>query len=142
MGAVIVDIADALVEVLNAHEFSQEFTAVRSYAPRYTPKELETLRVTVVANSLAKARASRGEHQEDYVIQVGVEQRKWETADLDALMALVEEIGDFCLDTELTVGEMEAKPMALENAPIYDPDLPDEARVFMSVVAISYRLWR
>lgn len=144
MAAVMVQIADALVEALNLPEFSEDFTAVRRYRPIYKLSELETLRVTVVPHGIALERASRSNHQTDYQLDIGVQQRVGvedaaEEAS-DELMALVEEIADFCIS--LSLQEPHAICTAVVNDPIYAPDHLEDLHCFTSVLTLTFRLWR
>ena len=49
--AQIIELADAIVEQLNAHEFSETFTAERGYLPTFDLPDLNSLKVTVVPSS-------------------------------------------------------------------------------------------
>lgn len=140
MSAVMVQIADALVEALNGEQFSQDFVAVRRYRPLYELKDLETLRVTVVPHALTLERASRADHQVDYQVDIGVQKRVADDEASDDLMALVEEIADFCITLNLeTPG---AVCTAVENDPIYAPDHLEEMRCFTSVQTVTFRKFR
>ncbi|HND54215.1 MAG TPA: hypothetical protein PLV92_17515, partial [Pirellulaceae bacterium] len=88
MPAAIVQLADAVVADLNAATFSQPFTAQRSYLPRWKLEELATIRVTVVPKDDVGERASRAQWQEDYQLDVAIQQRLGanETAQMDALV--------------------------------------------------------
>ena len=136
----LIDLADAIVTSLNAGEFSREFEAARHYQPVYELADLQTLRVSVVPKSVEIAAASRSESYFDAAIDVAVQQRvdPGDSAALDALMQLVEEIGDFLrrrwTDTAAFIG--------LENEPVFDPEHLNSEHVFTSLLTVRYRVRR
>ena len=101
----MVDLAAAAVTALNAGSFSQAFTAVRKYQPRWKRDELANLRVTVVPRGDDRdgtaSGGARNEYQEDLVFEVGVQKQYDATNDVtelatcDALAYLFEEVKDF-----------------------------------------------
>ena len=141
--AVVTDIADAVVQELNAGTFSTPLEAKRHYRPIFDLAEMQDLHVTVVPKGLAVERLDRSRNQHDVAIDIAV-QKKCQTADnaeLDPLMALVEEIADFFRLRRLT-----ACPGAVwirtENVPIYAPEHLDELRQFTSVLTLTFRVVR
>ena len=140
--AVIIDIADAVVATLNAGTFSQAFTAERHYLPRFELPDMATLRVSVVPKGIASQALDRKRDQNDYRIDVAVQHKAGiDLAALDALMNLVEEIGDYLQATPL-VGYPQARVFDMTNEPIYAPEHIDEFRAFTSVMTFTYRVWR
>lgn len=98
--AAIINLADAIVTALNAHAFSQPFTAVRAFIPRVDLGEMsETLHVTVVPTAVESKLDTRTTSQHEYVVEIGVQKKPPSLANvsLDPLMRLVEEIADFFL---------------------------------------------
>jgi hypothetical protein len=95
--ALAADIAEAVVAELNGHAFSLPFTAVRSYRPVYGREEMKALHVTVVAGGFTMEPAGRGLTQEDYVVEIGLQQAAdpQDMGAMDALLGLVEEIVAF-----------------------------------------------
>ena len=141
--AVIIDIADAVVQELNAGTFSMPLEAKRHYRPIFDLAEMQDLHVTVVPKGLAIERLDRSRNQHDVAIDIAV-QKKCQTADnaeLDPLMALVEEIADF-----FRLRRLESCPAAVwirtENMPIYAPEHLDELRQFTSVLTLTFRVVR
>lgn len=141
--AVILDIADAVVAELNGHTFSQALTARRFYRPLFDLKDMAALHVSVVPKGVTIERADRSRNQEDYQVDVAV-QKKFSTGDaaeLDPLMALVQEIADF-----FRLRRLAAYPGATwlktENAPVYAPEHIDEYRQFTSVLTLAFRVVR
>jgi hypothetical protein len=120
MAAVLVQVADAVVELLNTVDtFSQSFTAERKYPHSLTPLEkIRGRRVDVVPSSHFDTElGTRG--TVTYVVRVVIvirerftqDDRQEETSEgrpisneaVDELVALVEEINEFfCGDTERT----------------------------------------
>jgi len=141
--AVVTDIADAVVQELNGHTFSQALTAVRHYRPIFDLAQMQDLHVTVVPKGLAIERLDRSRNQHDVQVDIAV-QKKCQAADnaeLDPLMALVEEIADFFRLRRLTAWP-EAVWIRTENVPIYAPEHLDELRQFTSVLTLTFRVVR
>jgi hypothetical protein len=142
MMATIIEIADAVVATLNAGTFSQAFTAERHYLPRFELPDLATLRVSVVPKGIASQALDRNRDQVDYRIDVAVQQKAGvELATLDALMNLVEEIGDYLQATHL-VSFPQARCIDMVHEPIYAPEHLEEFRAFTTVMTFTYRMWR
>lgn len=144
MPATVIAIADAVTAVINDGSFAQTFTAERAYVPVHELTELVDLKVTVVPASLSAALLTRGSaHLFDYVIDVGIQQKKEPTvANLDPLMLLVERIVDLFRGKPLAVGSATAHCTLAENRLIFAPDHLDEKRVFTSVVSLTFRMGR
>jgi hypothetical protein len=143
--AVLVDIADAIVAELNGHAFSKPFTALRSYRPLFEREEMKDLHVTVVPAGFTLELAGRNQSQTDYVVEVGVQHapETFDTAAMDALMGLVEEIVAFfkfrrlvaypsavCMKAALATG--------CERG--YAAEHVDQLQQFTSVLALTFRV--
>ena len=140
--AVIIDIADAVVATLNAGTFSQAFTAERHYLPRFELPDMTMLRVSVVPKGIASQTLDRKRDQNDYRIDVAVQHKTGtDLVTFDALMNLVEEIGDYLQGTPL-VGYPQARCFDMVNEPIYAPEHLEEFRQFTSLMTFTYRVWR
>lgn len=140
----VIDIADAVVAALNeagGHAFSQPFTAQRCYVPTFDLKEMKDLHVTVVPRSLEMVTAGRSLLQNDVQIDLAVQKKlptdtTGDSAAIDALMGLVQEIAEFIRST----GRFgEAVWMKTENKPIYSPEHLEQLRQFTSVLTVTYR---
>lgn len=99
----VVALAESVKDELNAHAFSQEFEAVRTYRPFWKREELSVLRVAVrgVGDERNGAEGSRATYREDIVAEVSV-QKAFDSdndetivSDSDRLSYLFEEIKDF-----------------------------------------------
>ncbi|OQB78594.1 MAG: hypothetical protein BWX88_05154 [Planctomycetes bacterium ADurb.Bin126] len=144
--ATIVDIADAVAAELNGHTFSQAFTARRLYRPVFDLADMKTLHVSVVPKGVEMQGASRTLVQHDYLIDVGVQKKlptspSGDNTEIDALMALVEQIADFFRQRRL-----QAMPNVVwvktENPSIYLPEHLDQLRQFTSVLTLTFRVLR
>jgi len=141
--ATITDIADAVVAELNGHTFSQSLVAVRYYRPVFDLGEMQTLHVSVVPKGVTIERADRSRNQYDFAIDVAVQKKfeKGDAAELDPLMALVEEVADF-----FRLRRLAAYPDAVwvrtDNVPVYAPEHLEEFRQFTSVLTLTFRVVR
>lgn len=138
--ALTIQVSDAVVAELNAGDFSQEFEAQRFYRPQFDAAELKTLRVSVVPKKIEIAIAGRGSNQYDIGVDVAV-QKKLDSdtnAEIDPLMQLVEEIGEFFKQRSLA--SIAATWIKTENAPIFGMEHLDQDRVFTSVLTLTFRM--
>ena len=142
--SLITSIADAVVTDLNgaaAGTFAQTFTAARHYRPQFDLAELKTLRVSVVPKGIAITGLMRIANQHDVSIDVAVQKKvnPTDSAELDGLMTLVEQIADYFRLRRLT-----ALPTALwtktENVPVYAPEHLEQKQVFTSVLTFTFRV--
>jgi len=141
--AMILDIADAVRDELNGKVWSMSFTAKRAYKPSFDLPEMADLHVTVVPKGLTIAREDRSSYRYDYRVDIGVQQKfeQGAHAELDPLMGLVEEIGDYFRDVILET-DPEAVCTGVENGPIYAQEHFREKRLFTSILTLGFRLWR
>ena len=137
--AQIADIADAVATALNGHTFSQPFTAARAYLPAFDLKDMKDLHVTVVPRGQECSTAGRGLAQSDVQIDVAVQKKlsAADNAEIDALMALVQEIAEF-VRAKGRLGD--AAWVRTENLPIYSPEHLGELRQFTSVLTLTLRV--
>jgi hypothetical protein len=148
MPSTTIQIADAVTAALNAATLSQSFTAVRHYLPEFDLKEMETLHVSVVPAELDEEMADRTRDRAEYKIHVAVQKRVAkqdppgiDTAAIDALMQLVEEIDDLFRHKRLA-GYEQAHWAKTENKPIYDPKHLKEHGQFTSLLVFTFRVTR
>ena len=141
--ALITDIADAVVAELNAGTFSRPFAAARFYRPVFDLAEMQALHVSVVPKGLAIERLDRSRNQHDLQMDIAVQQKlgSADNAEIDALVALVEEVADF-----FRLRRLAACPAAVwvrtDNVPIYAPEHLEELRQFTSVLTLTFRVAR
>ena len=143
-----IQIADAMVAVLNDATLSQPVTAVRHYLPEFDLKEMDELHVSVVPAELDEEIADRSRDRAEYKIHVAVQKRVskqeppgLDTAAIDGLMRLVEEIDDLFRHKPLA-GYENAHWVKTENKPIYDPKHLKEHGQFTSLLAFTYQVVR
>lgn len=134
--SVAVTVADALVDLLNAGEFSQEFTAERTYLPKL---EIKTtgLQVMVVPKTIDYSRADRTTIGKDLQIDVGILKKlsSTDTDEIDALMAFAEEV-DVFLNTSRIV---EGFTWIGAERVLWSPDHLEQYHQFTSVSTLTFR---
>lgn len=139
--SVIVALADAVAASLNGGSFGTPFTAQRLHQPSFDLAELATLRVSVVPKSESIATASRGHSFFDCAIDVGVQKKVADDAEVDALLDLVEEIAD-----HLRLKRLEEHPSAawlsIEHDPVVAAEHLDQNQQLTSVLTVTYRVKR
>jgi hypothetical protein len=141
--SVITDIADAVVAELNVAAptlITGGFVAERHYRPVVDLRELAQLKVTVVPRGVTITPANRAGNQHDVQIDVAVQQKVNDTdqESLDALMTLVERIGQFFSRRRLS-SLPGAVWMKTENKPIYSAEHLEQFRTFTSVITLTWR---
>ncbi len=140
---VITSIAQAVTDELNAGTFSQPLVAVREYWPAFDLQEMQNLHVTVVPRGVRISLADRTRVQHEVLIDIAVQKKVAQetAAELDPLMALVQEVVDFLKHRRLT-----AIPDAIwirtENEPVFAQEHLSELRQFTSLLTVTYRLAR
>jgi hypothetical protein len=146
--SVITDIADAVVAELNvaaAALIPGGFVAERHYRPVVDLRDLADLKVTVVPRGIVITPANRAGNQHDVQIDVAVQQKvnDADQASLDALMTLVERIGQFFSRRRLSglpgAGAGAAVWTKTENKPIYSAEHLEQFRTFTSVVTFTFK---
>lgn len=131
-------LADAYVTLLNAAALSVPLAAVRDYLPLYDLKDLATLHTTVIPRQDDSVeRFNRAAWRHEVIIDISL-QKKWATlvqADMDALVALADEVCEFCKGN-LPAGRPEKLERATVQA-LWEPDLLRERKIFTSVVSLT-----
>lgn len=133
----ITEICDAVVAELNDHSFSLTFTAVRRYAPVSKLEDLATLKVSVLPSGWTREDATRSDIENTITVQIGLQQKIADDDTADDLVALAIEIVEFMQTAELS-SYPDAQLISAACDPIYDPQLIDTHRVFISVIALTY----
>lgn len=137
--SVVVDMAEAVVNELNATSFSQTFTARRSYLPRSDLAEMKDLHVTVVPKGLGTELHDRRQLRKDVQVDVAVQKKldKCDNAEIDALEGLVEEIAEH-FQAKRQVGQ--AVWLKTDHPAIYAPEHLEQLRQFTSVITLTFRV--
>ena len=143
MPSELIQVTEAVVTALNAGTFSQSVTAVRHYLPRFDLAEVKDLHVSVVPKGIEVAQATRDKGTFDYRIDVAVQKKltSGSAAELDPLLALVEEIAESFRGKRLP-GMSTAMWVKTEHAPVYAPEHLQELRQFTSVMTLTFRVTR
>jgi hypothetical protein len=139
--AQIIELADAIVAALNAHTFSQAFTAERGYLPTFDLPEMGTLKVTVVPKADEGKLDTRSSSVHEYDVDIGIQQKPGTTdnAALDPLMRLAQEIADFFLFGQRPGGTTLITPSVRI---LYLQEHLAKLGQFTSVVTLTFRGWR
>jgi len=135
-----VQVAQAVTDALNANEFTVTFTAQRAALPAFTLEEMKDLHVTVVPREVASSVLDRTRDEQEVKVDVAVQKKvaSADVAEVDALLALVQEISDFL--NRKAMGDAAWKKT--ENKPVYAPEHLREKQQFTSVLTVTYRLVR
>ncbi len=148
----IIALADAVVDLLNGHEFAVEFRAERAYKPERNPEQLRKLRAFVIPASYTGEFINRARTtQDDQVVDVGLLKHlaSQDDSEADDLMALVDEVADFLVGTSandfnhVTAGDLIYTLVKPPESPvIFLPDDLRDKRIFASVLRLTYRAGR
>jgi len=138
-------LAAAVVESINAEEFSQEATAAMAYHPIVGLPNLAAIRVWVIPASRETAIATRSEDDDTLAVFVAVRQ-KIDTASTAAVAALnyyAEQIYEHLRRNHMTVSGTAYKWNASEfvegSDAGYAPGHLEQPRVYTSVMKITYQ---
>lgn len=144
MASTIVDVADAVVALLNAgvaagNVFGERFTAVRDYVPEIDLGELNGIAVFVVPREIVATNLTRAHDQEDVSIDVGVFKNLLTARreEVDALFLLIQQMSGVLRKRLTTVP---ASWVGRRSEPIYDAESLVQRRVFRSVTTYTYRV--
>ena len=134
----ITDIAQAVADSLNGHEFSTPFEAKRVALPAFDLADMQALRVTVVPREIETVALDRARDAHDVKVDVAVQKKvaSLGNEEIDGLLALVREIADFLNRRNLD----DALWQKTENKPVYSPEHLREMRQFTSVLTATYRI--
>ena len=136
----VADICTAVVTGLNAHDFTEDFTAEKNYCDRPDVSEVSALRVMVSPQAKVAEKATRTSFQEGVPIYVGIVKKlpNRETATVEAMLQLVEDIGDLFKDQALAT-DPRAVFVGLESDAWYDEQMLQESAVFFSIITLIFQ---
>jgi hypothetical protein len=143
---VVSQITQAVVDALNTgvaeDSFAMPFTAERAYLPVYELPEMADLKVTVVPKRRTVAGGTRGASQQDIAVDIAVQKRvnPAELPESDALLALIESIGNYLRFKPLELDDVRASWLSIEHEPVYAPEHMEQMNQFTSVLTVTYRL--
>jgi hypothetical protein len=137
----ILDIADAVVASINAGTFAQPVQAERRYQPTFELPDLAELKVSVVPKAVTITNATRTDGYFDCAVDIGVQKKIADDAEIDVLVSLVEELADHLRQKRLD-SFPDAAFVSVANEPVFAPEHLDTQRVFTSVLTVTYRVRR
>ena len=131
------EIADAIVEALEAETFSLECTVERAYIPHYEPEDLQGLTVTIVPKERLKENQARTTSSDKPAVDIAIQQKVDDTTPdvLDPLFAFACEIEAF-LERKRMAGASWVRSI---HPFIYSPDHLRQKRIFTSVITVTYK---
>jgi len=137
------DIADAVVTVLNAADLSLDFTAERKYTPKFDLHSSAAVQVAVVPKSDARNMQTRGVDGATIQIDIGVMKKLQnaiadEATECDALLELCEEIKPL-VNRERLSGVEDSVCIGIQQEPIYSVEEVDEKRTFLTVLTATFK---
>jgi hypothetical protein len=134
-------IAQAVTDELNAASWSLAFTAERVYLPIAKLEDRDTLHVTVVPRTYEQSQLSRSANQTDYSIDVGIQQRYSDEANvnIDPLAGLANEIKAAFIRQKLPTYPT-ARCIQIQQEPPYSVEHMHELRQFTAVLTLVYRV--
>jgi len=140
--ATVTAVANAVAAKLNASPFSQELAAAVVFRPIFDLKNMHALKVSVVPRAVNFARASRQANSRLIQIDIGVQRKLADEAEIEQLLNLVEEI-TLCFGIGKRLPAYpEALCVEIENEPVYAPEHIDQYRQFTSVVTLTFEVIR
>ncbi|MFG0243629.1 MAG: hypothetical protein ACF8R9_12655 [Phycisphaerales bacterium JB054] len=137
----LIAIADAVTASLNAGSFGQPFTAERLYQPAFELADLADLKVSVVPKGVAIATASRDGSYFDCAVDVGIQKKIADDAEIDGLVDLAEEIADHLRMKRLD-GFPQAGWLSIEHEPVVAAEHLEQQRALTSILTVTYRVRR
>lgn len=137
----LIAIADAVAASLNAGSFGQPFTAERLYQPAFELADLADLKVSVVPKGVTIATASRDGSYFDCAVDIGIQKKIADDAEIDGLVDLAEEIADHLRMKRLD-GLPEAVWLSIEHEPVVAAEHLEQQRALTSILTVTYRVRR
>ena len=146
--SLLVNIADAVVVVLNGHAFSQAFTARRACRLSLDRgADLATLQVVAIPDGMAWELASRAKNQRDYGVQLvflkAITPAGNMETEVPVLLTLVEEVADHMRAYPLAALSAQCIKVAMAPAAErgYIAEHLDEHRQFASALDLTFRVY-
>jgi len=140
------DLGNAVVTLLNGASggtFTRSFTAARTWLVDFDVQSLSSLRVSVLASQLQSAPFDRGRDALcHYTVEVLVQQKTdGSTAQIDAIVAVAEEIFDFLREQDVPAVDG-ATTLGWQHIPVLNNEALLTKNVATSVVIMTYGLQR
>lgn len=145
----IIQLADAVKDELNAGAFSQPVTAERVYVPIADLTELSDLKVSIAPADHDETLDSRGSTRNEYRIDIGIQKRladgdkAEQIAECDTLMALKQDLANHFRGRSIGgVAGPGFKWIMSEQDPPYSPDHLREHNTFTAAVRLTFVCFR
>lgn len=147
--SVVIDIANAVVALINGGMYVQPVTAKRLYQPVLELPEADALTVSIVPKAQTVNPGTRTDDFIEVAVDVAVQKKvTFDLSDqtaLDELMLLVEQIIDRLRHKHLEIGTLTPKRalfVSIVNEPVFAPDHLEQLRQFTSVIMVRYQVRR
>jgi len=137
----LIAIADAVTASLNAGSFGTPFTAERLYQPAFELADLADLKVSVVPKGVTIATASRDGSYFDCAVDIGIQKKIADDAEIDGLVDLAGEIADHLRMKRLD-DVPEAVWLSIEHEPVVAGEHLEQQRALTSILTVTYRVRR
>lgn len=147
-----VEVADAVVSLLNAGSFVPSFTAERNFAPDPESFDLSTLAVYVVPRGIDRSWSTRAQRRESpktsivVMKKVGMVDNQPDPADVEPLIDLSESIVDYLEESSRRDLDLASGGVAgIEDAqyePLYYPEHLLELGLFVGVITLTTQTHR
>ncbi|NUQ51367.1 MAG: hypothetical protein HUU19_01565 [Phycisphaerales bacterium] len=111
------------------------------FQPAFTLEDLKELRVSVVPRTTGITAASRDSSTFECIIDVGVQKKVADEAEIDGLLDLVEELADHIRLKRLP-DATDAAWVGIAHEPVVSSEALEQHRAFTSVLSVTYRVRR
>lgn len=135
-------LAHAVAVELNEADFAFLFAVTSGFAPIYTLKELQELRVTVIPRSVEREIASRAAVSRrlfvDVAVQRAVSPGPQRDVEVDELLAFTESLADY-LNMRVLQDQPQFRWLGSSHDPMLDIERLYEQHCFASLLTLTYR---
>jgi hypothetical protein len=137
----ILQIADSVTAQLNAADLSQPIDAERLYVPNFDLEDMKELRVSVVPREVQFLPMDRSQSRYHGKIDIAVQKKfkDGDNAEIDPLVALVEEIADVFRMKRLD-SLVAARCIHVENSVLYSTEHWEQLRQFTSLLTLTFEM--
>lgn len=145
MAARIIDIADGVVDVLNAASLGQTIAAVRHSVPLMALEvaaENDDLNVLVAPSGDESQNVTRNDDREDVRIDVAIVKKIDATTNavIDPLVLFVQEAADLFKRLLIEHGDATGRCITVTKDPLYDQDKLKDHRLFIAIFRLTVRM--
>lgn len=136
----VIEIADAVVDLINNAEKEVEVTATRKVVPEFEMRKLENIAVVVVPRSIDSTRVTRIHEKHRFGIDIAVMQKASMATEIESfcndMCDVVSEIRSIVNGVDLS--EPAAKFISCGINPVYSMEHLSQHRTFLSVIKCEY----